>query len=87
MNIGFFALDMSGGRDAVHIRHIHIHHHHIWLKFLDHLDGLDAVGGFADHFKIFLELQGAHYIFTRLQNIIHHQDAGFAARFRHTPGR
>jgi hypothetical protein len=50
-------LDLAGGGDAVHDRHHEIHQHDVgkvvaWFKLGDAVQGLAAVGGFADHLDV-----------------------------------
>jgi hypothetical protein len=43
--------------EAVEDRHLHVEKHQIGLKGEEHLDGVGAVRGFADHLDIRLVLQ------------------------------
>ena len=47
----------AGGFDPVEAGHAHVHQHDVGFQFGGELDGLIAVGGFADDLEVVVDLQ------------------------------
>ena len=97
--VSFERHDLARGLDAVHLRHLHVHEHHVRVQPSRELERLGAVAGLAHHFDVVLGLEDqaqsrAYHLLVVRQ---HHGDAhvpsvfalrrdGVALIYVHLPG-
>ncbi len=72
--------DGLGGGDAIHIGHVDVHEHHIWLGFLSHLDGFFAGARSADDGDIRFELKQLADVLSGLGEIVDDEHADGVVR-------